>query len=376
MSKPATSTQNRTTTPTASRSGGTSKSAATGSRSSATTSGSSQNRGSSTHANPPKSGSGSSSHANPPKSSGGVSNGGSRSGSHRSSAGGGGDRVGNQSHRNPSQAHFNGGAPKRVPPRERPYLHYDRPGHFYGYDRHYFGHRVHYLPRYRRVSYWGVDYYLYNGIYYRYWLGNYYVCRPPFGVLFDLAADIQLSACRFAYYNNVYRTYSAIDSNYATIQEQNRIIAENNATIAAQQAAIAAQQAAAAAQQNAVAAAPAASATPSIDVNALKSLASYQLANKLGLVQSYAGANTQYFVNDGVFYVQEANGQYKVIVPPAGALIEALPDDYDAVTLSDGNEYYKVDDTVYRMTAVDGTPYFEVLGQMPAEMAAQYNLNK
>lgn len=304
---------------------------------------------------------------------GGVSSGsGSRSSSVRTSAGGGGNRVGNQSHRNPSHAHFNGGAPKHVPPRERPHIHYDRPGHFYGHDRHYFGHRVHYLPRYRRVSYWGIDYYLYNGVYYRYWLGTYYVCRPPFGVLFDLALDAQLTACRFAYYNNVYRTYSAIDSNYATIQEQNRTIAENNATIAAQQAAIAAQQAAAAAQQNAAAAAPAASAAPSIDVNTLKSLASYQLAEKLGLVQSYAGANTQYYVNDGVFYVQEASGQYKVIVPPAGALLETLPEDYDTVTLSDGNEYYKVDDTIYRMTAIDGTPYFEVLGQMPAEMAAKY----
>jgi hypothetical protein len=60
----------------------------------------------------------------------------------------------------------------------------------------------------------------------------------------------------------------------------------------------------------------------------------------------------------------DANGQYSVIVPPAGALVETLPEDFDMVTLADGNEYYKVDDTVYKITINDGKPYFEVLGQL------------
>jgi hypothetical protein len=60
----------------------------------------------------------------------------------------------------------------------------------------------------------------------------------------------------------------------------------------------------------------------------------------------------------------DANGRYTVIIPPAGALVETLPEDYDIVVLADGNEYYKVDDTVYRVTIVEGKPYFEVLGQL------------
>jgi len=50
-------------------------------------------------------------------------------------------------------------------------------------------------------------------------------------------------------------------------------------------------------------------------------------------------------------------------MPPAGALVESLPEDFDIVTLK-GKEYYKVDDTIYKMTISEGKPYFEVLGQM------------
>lgn len=257
----------------------------------------------------------------------------------------------------------------RIPPRHRDFMPYDRPGRFFGHDPHYFGYRVRYLPTYRRVRFWGIDYFIYNDIYYRYYLGNYIICRPPFGVLFDISLyRLELDVLRFAYYNNVYRSYNVIDSNYDTIQEQNRIIAENNATIAAQNATIAANNATAAAQQ----AARASAAAPEVDLNTLKSAASYELATKLGLVQSFAAANIEYYYDDGVFFTSDNDSQYKVIVPPAGALIKALPDDYDTVTLSDGNTYFKVDDTIYRTTVVDGVPYFEVLGQMPEKMARQY----
>ena len=99
---------------------------------------------------------------------------------------------------------------------------------------------------------------------------------------------------------------------------------------------------------------------------------SYSLANQLGLAQSYAYANQQYYYEDGVFYIINRKGSYEVIVPPAGALVEALPEDYETLTLG-GHEYYRVDDTVYRMVMVQGRPYLEVLGQMYGDMARRYN---
>ena len=74
-------------------------------------------------------------------------------------------------------------------------------------------------------------------------------------------------------------------------------------------------------------------------------------------------ADGSYYYQDGVFYTMDANGEYKVILPPAGALVETLPEDYDMVTLN-GEEYYKVDETVYKVTINEGKPYFEVLGQL------------
>ena len=86
-------------------------------------------------------------------------------------------------------------------------------------------------------------------------------------------------------------------------------------------------------------------------------------ANELRLSRSYAAANSEYYYQDGVFYSVGTDGQYYVIVPPAGALVESLPEDFDTIILN-GKEYFKVDNTVYQMTVVDGKPYFEVLGQM------------
>lgn len=269
----------------------------------------------------------------------------------------------------PNDVRFDKGG-KRVPPRDRPFMEWNRPGHFYGHHPHYFGYRVHYLPHYRRYHYWGIDYYFYNDIWYRWYNGYYIVCRPPYGYGFARSLyALELDVIRFAYYNNVYRTYNTINSNYSTILEQNRTIAENNALIAQQNATIAQQNAAIDAQNAAISAQQAAAAAQqqAVDMNTLKSLASYNLATKLGLVQSYASANSEYYYDDGVFFILGADGQYKTIIPPAGALIKALPDDYDTVVLADGNEYYRVDDTIYRMTVTDGVPYFEVLGQVQSE---------
>lgn len=237
----------------------------------------------------------------------------------------------------------------RIPPRDRDFMHYDRPGHFYDHHHpHYFGFRVEILPpRYKVVRYFGIDYYIYNDVYYRPYRGHYIVCRPPFGVTIARSVvDISFATVNFAYYSNVYRTFGAIDANNRYIDQQNRIIAQNNATIMAQNRAIA--------------------------MNPNSALSSYEIANRLGLVQSYAYADRNYFYQDGVFYIVNAGGQYQVIVPPAGALVQNLPEDYDIITLG-GVQYYRVDDTVYRLTLVSGSPYLEVLGQMYGQLARNYN---
>lgn len=237
----------------------------------------------------------------------------------------------------------------RIPPRERDFARYDAPCSFWRHEPHYYGYRVDYLPpRYRRVRYWGIDYYCYDGIYYRPYNGIYVVCRPPFGITIaaDIIADAVFAPIHFAYYYDSYRTFRAIDANNRVIDEQNRIIAQNNATIAAQNRAFA--------------------------LNSSRAGDAHSLADRLGLVQSYAYANQPYYYQDGVFYIEKSNGNYEVIVPPAGALVKDLPDDYDTITL-DGNEFYKVDDTVYRLALVDGSPYLEVLGQMYGSLASKYD---
>ncbi len=231
----------------------------------------------------------------------------------------------------------------RVHPIHRDFIAYDRPPHFWSPHYHYFGHRVRVLPSRARVHvHFGVSYYCYNDIWYRPYGGYYVICRPPFGTVLaaNLIADMAWSAVRFSYYNTVLNNYRQINENNKYIAEQNEIIARNNATIAAQNAAIA--------------------------MNRQQAETAFALADELGLVQSYAAADGEYFYQDGVFYAKDASGEYKVIVPPAGALVDSLPDDYEMITLADNNEYYKVDDTVFKVTLSEGKPFFEVLGQLSA----------
>lgn len=237
----------------------------------------------------------------------------------------------------------------RVPPRERIPLTYDRPCGFYGHDPHFFGYRVEYLPpRYRHMSHWGVDYYYYGDVYYRRYGTHYVICRPPYGVTWRVSILNRrvYPSVRFSYYHNVYRTFSIVDSNWATIARQNEIIARNNALLA---------------QQN-----------TSLALNSSRALSAYEIASRLGLVQCYANMNSEYYYEDGVFFKAVSSTKYEVIVPPAGALVDELPDDYDIIVL-EGIEYFKVDDTVYRLILVDGAPLLEVLGQMYGNMARQYN---
>ena len=232
--------------------------------------------------------------------------------------------------------------PPKVHPHDRDFIGYDRPSHFWTGHNHCYGHRVRILPSHvRRHLYHGITYYCYNDIWYRPFGGYYVVCRPPRGTVLaaNLIADMTWAAVRLSYYHTVANTYSQINENNAYIARQNAIIAQNNATIAAQNQTIA--------------------------MNQQLASQAYGLANELGLVQSYAAAGSSYYYQDGVFYSMDSDGEYKVIIPPAGALVETLPEDYEMVTI-DGNEYYKVDDTVYRVIISEGKPYFEVLGQLYA----------
>ena len=237
----------------------------------------------------------------------------------------------------------------RVPPRQRDPMAWDRPGHFWGDHPHYYGYRIHALPpSWRRISHWGMDYYYYNGIYYRPYGGAYVVCRPPFGTPLEAAIDRAiLRTLRFAYYYDTYRTYDSVFDYYNVIARQNLIIAQQNARIIARNSSYA--------------------------INSNRALSAYELANKLGLVQSYAYANADYFYQDGVFYTVSASGVYTTIVPPAGALVTSLPDDYEIIVMG-GIEYYLVDNTVFRTTVFEGEPYLEVLGQMYGNLYNQYNV--
>ena len=225
---------------------------------------------------------------------------------------------------------------------------YDRIPSFYEDDLHMYGYRIHTLPpSHKRYTYWGVDYYLYKNVYYRRYGNSYVVCRPPIGIVIDLGRhDIHFSRVHFAYYFDVYRPFDVVDRNYRIILEQNREIARNNAVLARQNQALA--------------------------LNTSRALSSYDIARALGLIQSFAGIDKDYFYQDGVFYTVKRNGRFEVIVPPAGALVDELPDDYDIIVLN-GVEYYKVDDTVYRLVLIDGIPCLEVLGQMYGSMAHRYN---
>lgn len=226
------------------------------------------------------------------------------------------------------------------PPARREPIHHHHSHAFWHRGPHYYGYRVTVLPSHHvRHVHWGVPYYIVDNVYYRLRNGHYYVCRPPYGVVFNpVAESIAYAACKFAFYASVVNTYNTVNQNAALITQQNATIAANNALIA---------------QQNAT-----------IALNNNMANASYSLANRLGLVQSYGDASLEYFYDDGVFFTKKADGSYVTMVPPAGALVQELPEDYEMRVLADGEEYYVVDNTVFRLSIVEGKPYFEVIGQL------------
>ena len=228
---------------------------------------------------------------------------------------------------------------QRMPPMDRPPIPYTAPAVFNAKRPHYYGYNIAAMPHgYVTKTYWGREYYSYNGIWSVREVNTYRVARPPFGTTVRFGwCKKGLTSVRFSYYNSVDRAYSAMTQNYAIIAEQNRIIAQNNAIIAAQNARLA--------------------------LNTSNANVAYLLATQLGLVQSYASATVPYYYQDGVFYTGSGRN-FKTIVPPAGAIIASLPEDYIIVTYG-GDPFYRVENTLYRPFVVDGAPYFEVLGQFP-----------
>ncbi len=202
----------------------------------------------------------------------------------------------------------------RGPEYARPYLEpRHRPMPSYRYGDHYFGHRLRALPRgYVTLRVGGLDYYYYDGIYYRpYLLGGYYVCRPPRGTaiastLFNVALTaIAINTIR----DEVARARRAA--------ELSRVYANRNTGYV------------------------------------IRTSDDYYNTNLLNQ------AAQDYYYQDGVFYILQ-NGQYYVIEAPIGALVTEIPTDYDEIEL-DGKTYYQVENTLYKATVIDGALYFEVV---------------
>lgn len=168
------------------------------------------------------------------------------------------------------------------------------------------------LPSHTTVVnvYNNVNYYCNDGIYYRpYYGGGYVVCRPPCGTRFISTLF------------NTALTVALISELHDAVRR-----CENAARISAQYAYI---------------------------------NSSYVPRTYQEISIHMPKKNTSYYYQDGVFYVLE-NNHYVVIEPPIGALITELPEDYEELII-DGTTYYRVEDTLYKVTVIDGALYFEVM---------------
>ena len=217
--------------------------------------------------------------------------------------------------RKPSAVQYHNSLPAhRGPDYVRPFLEPNyRPMPSYRYGDHYFGHRINILPRgYVTMRVGGIDYYYFDGVYYRpYLLGGYYVCRPPRGTaiastLFNVALTaIVINTIR----DEVARARRA--ATLSTVYGTNRT------------------------------------------GYVVRTSDDYYNTNLL------KQANQEYYYQDGVFYILH-NGQYYVIEPTIGALVTEIPADYDEIEL-EGRTYYQVENTLYKATVIDGALYFEVV---------------
>lgn len=172
---------------------------------------------------------------------------------------------------------------------------------FYRRGNHYFGYRVKLLPpRYTIIQRGGRTYYYYNGVYYTNHGGDYYVSRPPFGVVFTVNHP-KYEPVMFNFYG---------------------------------------------------------------DRRTLEMDASSALAEELNLSRTFARPDISYYYEDGIFFRRSYYGNgFEVVVPPAGALVTQIPEDFEMFTWY-GHELYEVDNTIYRPVVVNGIPMMEVIGQL------------
>ncbi|MCF0167108.1 MAG: hypothetical protein HUJ93_00475 [Bacteroidales bacterium] len=212
----------------------------------------------------------------------------------------------------PQASQYNKQMPESHKNWERPYLEIKhKPVAAYQVGEHNFGYRTDRLPfGAKDVVYNNKHYYYHNGVFYKkYWLGGYVVCRPPKGINFA-SASFNI-ALQVAILNNV------ID--------------------AARQAKYAAKL----------------------------SKAYYDINDRYGIrsLKDYEAVihdnNATYYYQDGVFYTL-IKGKYYVVEAPIGALVTELPYDYEEVYI-EGETFYLVENTLYKVTVLDGALYFEVV---------------
>ena len=215
--------------------------------------------------------------------------------------------------RKPAAVQYHNSVP---PPRDknwvRPYIkkhHKPVPPHRFGH--HYFGYRINYLPHRAVLRVHNhINYYYYDGIYYRpYFGGGYVICRPPIGTyISSTLLDVALTVAVINALNNA-------------VERANRAVA--------------------------------------LAESYSRINTAYTVREVDSYVTNVANQNDEYYYQDGVFYTL-SNGQYYVIEPPIGALITQLPEDYVEVKIGD-ETYYQVEDALYKVTVIDGALYFEVV---------------
>lgn len=78
-----------------------------------------------------------------------------------------------------------------------------------------------------------------------------------------------------------------------------------------------------------------------------------------GYSRIYVNSDPYYYYN-GTFY-DEYEDSYRVVAPPVGALVESIPDGYETITI-DGETYYSVDNVQYKpVINEDGEIWYQVI---------------
>lgn len=200
--------------------------------------------------------------------------------------------------------------PPKHPDYYKPGKPYD-PKPYYSMGYHMFGTRVNKLPvGYVSRVYKNVNYYYYNGVFYKSNnLSGYIICRPPVGFAFN------------AYNSAPLLPYVLIDP----YRDPSVRIAE------------------------------------AISLSRLyaRMYPGYRMLDETYYMNNVIRQQiTQYLGMDGIYY-SVTNGTYTIVDPPIGALTDRLPYDYEEIWLG-GDLFYLVDNILYGVVAPEGVPYFEI----------------